>query len=97
MDPNPTYGAEANHLFIEISEDYGLEQLVTQPTRENHILDLVLFNHPDMVHDLKIVPGISDYEAITFQLSLDVIKPLSNNLHKVYQYHKANTIEIIKR
>ena len=49
-----------------------------------------------MLHDFEVVPGISDHEAITFQLSLGVIKPPSNNLHKVYQYHKANTIELIK-
>ena len=37
VDPNPTYGPEANHLFIETTKDYGLEQLVSQPTRGNHI------------------------------------------------------------
>ena len=95
VDSNPTYGPEVNHLFIETINDYGLEQLVTQPTRENHILDLVLSTHPGMLHDLEVVPGISDHEAITFQLNLGVIKPPSNNLHKVYQYHKANTIELI--
>ena len=98
VDPNPTYGPEANHLFIETTKDYGLEQLVSQPTRGNHILDLALITtHPDMLHDLEIVPGISDHEAITFQLNLDVIKLPSNNLHKVYQYHKANTTEIINK
>ena len=50
-----------------------------------------------MLHDLEIVPGISDNEAITLQLNLDVIKSPSNNLHKVYQYHKANTTEIINK
>ena len=41
--------------LITFYNDYGLEQLVTQHTRENHILDLVLFTHPDMLHDLEVV------------------------------------------
>ena len=47
---------------------YGFEQLVNLPTRENYILDLVLFTHPDMIAQVEVVPGISDHKAITFQL-----------------------------
>lgn len=36
VNPNPTYGYVTNSLFVEMMNDYGFEQLVTQPTRENH-------------------------------------------------------------
>ena len=36
---------------------HGLEQLVTQPTRDNHILE--------------VVPGISDHEAVTFHMHVN--------------------------
>ena len=37
----PAYGQELNSLFIETMNEFGFEQFVNQPTRENHMLDLV--------------------------------------------------------
>ena len=31
----PTYGHEINQLFLDTVNEYGLEQLITQPTRGN--------------------------------------------------------------
>ena len=62
--------------------------IVTQPTKDMqacmHLLDLIFSTQPEMLCDLKIVPGISDHEAVTFQLNLCVNKPSSINLHKVH-------------
>ena len=33
VTPSPAYGRELNSLFLEIIDDYGLEQLVYQPPR----------------------------------------------------------------
>ena len=33
---NPTYGYETNSLFVEMMNNYGFEQFVTQPTWEGH-------------------------------------------------------------
>ena len=41
---SPAYGRELNSLFLEIIDDYGLEQLVYQPTRQGNILDSYNFN-----------------------------------------------------
>ena len=57
--------------------------LVTQPMRENNILDLVLSTQLDILHDLEVVPTSSDHEAITFKLNLCVNTPPTNNLHYV--------------
>ena len=82
---NPTYGYETNSLFVEMMNNYGFEQSVTQPTRENHLLDLVLSTNPDIIKNVQVVPGISDHEAITYQLVFSTEKPTANNLRKVYQ------------
>ena len=65
INPSPVYGYEFNTLFVETMNDYGFEQFVDLPTRGNHILDLVIPPHPDMVSQVEVVPGISDHEAIS--------------------------------
>ena len=77
---NPTYGYETNSLFVEMINNYGFEQSATQPTRENHLLDLVLSTNPDIIENVQVVPGISDHEAITCQLVFSTEKPTANNL-----------------
>ena len=38
-----------------------------------------------------------DHEAVNFQLNLSAVQRLpANQYHKVYQYHKANQLGIIK-
>jgi len=69
INPSPVYGYELNALFVETMNDYGFEQLVDLPTRGNHILDLVISTHPDIVSQVEVVPGISDHKAITFKLT----------------------------
>ena len=65
-NPSPAHGRELNSLFLELVDDYGLEQLVYQPTRQGKILDLILTSHPDMINNVDVVPGISDHEVIPF-------------------------------
>ena len=67
----PTYGNSFNKLFLSIINDTSLELFVHLPTRQNKIilLDLVFSSHPKISH-LVIVPGISDHDAITFDLDI---------------------------
>ena len=48
-----------------MNDRYGFEQFVTQPTRENHRLDLILSTDLEIIENVQVVPGISDHEAIT--------------------------------
>ena len=95
IQSSPTYGNDVNYLFIETINDSGLKQLVTEPTRNNHILNLVLTSQPDLINDVKVMPGISDHEAVTFKIKFSPTAPPSK-LRKVYQYHKANTNSILE-
>ena len=36
---------------------------ITQPTKEDHILNLFLTMHPDIIENVQVVSGISDQEA----------------------------------
>ena len=50
----PAYGRELNSLFLVIIDDYGLEQLVYQPTRQGNILDIILTSDPDMITNVEL-------------------------------------------
>ena len=42
INPSPAYGVDVNTYFLDTINDHGLKQLVCDPTRNDHILDLVL-------------------------------------------------------
>ena len=86
---NPTYGSVLNNTFLNILDDFSLEQLILSPTRGNHILDLILTSQPGLFTDVTIVPGLSDHEAVTFRFNATV-KRLTKVKCKILLFHKAN-------
>ena len=60
----PSYGLEVNNRFLEVCDTLGVTQIVTEPTRESNILDLLLVTSPNIYSDVEIVPGISDHDAV---------------------------------
>ena len=64
ISPCPTYSHEINQLFLDTTNEYGLEQLINQPTRGNNILDLVFSTQPNTISNVQVIPGITDHEAI---------------------------------
>ena len=89
MNTNPVYGLEVNKSLIDIANDYHLEQLVHENTRENNILDLLFCSHPTRISKVSVVPGISYHEVIYFHFNL---KSLSyrDTSHNIYLYHKGD-------
>ncbi len=47
-------GDQEGNRLVEMVEDSFLIQVVTQPTRENNLLDLVLVNDPDLIRDCEV-------------------------------------------
>ena len=90
INPCPIYGHGINQLFLDTINEYGLEQLITQPTRGNNILDLVFSTQPNIISNLQIIPGISDHEAIFFHLGLATSLPVHETKHPILLYHKGN-------
>ena len=76
--------------MIDIANDYGFEQVVTEPTRGDNILDLFFTKNPSLVIRSSTIPGISDHDGIPMILvntrpSLSKHKP-----RKVFLYRKAD-------
>ena len=86
--PGGRYPAISKQL-INIAHDHNLHQLVTLPTRENSILDLVLTNVPSLIQNINILPGVSDHDIVSveFLTSSDRIK---QPRRKVFMFKKGN-------
>ena len=61
---NPQYTAAINWKMIDIANDFNLTQIVSEPTRQGNILDLLFTSHQYLVDKVYIVPGMSDYDAV---------------------------------
>ncbi|MGL1889688.1 MAG: hypothetical protein OCD76_24455, partial [Reichenbachiella sp.] len=92
VKPNSPCLAISNSL-IEITNDAGLMQMNSSPTRNKNILDLYFTNNPTLVRQTKVIPGIGDHDALLVD---SLIKPIVNNTvsRKVYQYHKGNMTDL---
>jgi len=89
VESNPAYGLQINNTLLDIVNDFHLEQLVHESTRDDHILDLIFCTDPTRATSVSVIPGISDHEAIFFCLNM---KPLwyQNSSHSVYLYNRGN-------
>ena len=55
LKPNTQYPG-IHHLFTDILDDYGLYQIVEEPTRGSNILDLIVTNYPASFRRTEIIP-----------------------------------------
>ena len=83
------YPKPLNELFLDFCFNNKLEQIVTETTRGNNILDLFFTNRPSLVNRCKIKPGMSDHDCVFVEASLrpKKIKPISR---KIYLWKKAD-------
>ena len=75
--------------FVSTINDNCLTQMVSDPTRENNILDLFLSNNPTFVDTVSVVPGISDHETVIAVVKLrPTIQKMKPRTVRIYS--KAN-------
>ena len=67
------YSTLSNQL-INTTLDYNLHQVVTSPTRENNILDLVFTNVPFLVQNASILPGLSDHDMVSVKILISPVR-----------------------
>ena len=79
-----------NEAMLDLVDRFNLEQLVMEPTRINNILDLILTTTPVSVHEIKVVPGMSDQEAVTAMCDTNT-ETNKKKPRVVHIYSKANT------
>ena len=74
---------------MDIANDFNLTQIVTEPTRQGNILDLLFTSHPDLVDKVYIVPVMSDHDAVICDINLRA-NPPANPKRNVYLYKRAD-------
>jgi len=87
--PGGRYPAVSKKL-LKINADFGLEQVVSEPTRGRNILDLFLTTNSTLIEKSTTVPGISDHDRIP--VIIINCKPKTNRVkpRKIFLYHKAD-------
>ena len=83
--------ASKHNKLLEIINEFGLQNMMNNPTRSDsgNILDLILTSNPSIIVNTHTTPGMSDHEAVTFNVNLN---PVRNRKppHKIFQYKSAN-------
>ena len=88
-----TYGLEVNNTFLDIVNDFGIEQFVNSPTRQSNTLDLVFLTYQNIT-DVIVTPGMSDHEAITLCINSACKFTQNKTEYKSPLYYKANILNI---
>ncbi len=63
-------GDQEGNRLLEMLEDTFMTQIISQPTRENNILDLAFVTDPDLVREGKVGEILSccDHHLIRFSI-----------------------------
>ena len=56
--------------FEGILNDFNLTQMVTEPTRQDNILELILTSNPILVSAVTCVPGLSDHDIVLIEVAV---------------------------
>ena len=69
LTPNPSY-AQLHEDFINTLSDFGLVQLVEEPTREAYTLDVIISNCPQLFPRFEVLPGLSDHDTVFCEIKV---------------------------
>ncbi len=81
-------GDQEGNRLLDNLEDTFMTQNISQPTRENNILDLVFVTDPDLVREERAVRFCCDHQLIRFIIRTE--HELIENVSKISDYGKAN-------
>ena len=79
--------------LLDFSRNYNMQQLVTEPTREDSILDLVFTNNTNIIKQTNVQPGFGDHHLVATELNLVMTRPKPPR-RKVYLREKADVDKI---
>ncbi len=68
----------------------GKRQVVTQPTRENNLLDLVLVSDSDLTHECQVGEKLDGCDHHLIRLKTRTDHKLTENTSKILDYKRAN-------
>ena len=91
--PFPSSNCAAATLMCDLVNEYNLQQMVLEPTRESHILDLVFTNTAESLFDVSVVDNLpgTDHDAVVFATNYQKHKP-SLQRRWTYNFKKADFV-----
>ena len=57
-------------FFLNTINDYNLTQVVSEPTRQDNILDLFLTTNPTLINNIKYFTGLGDHDIVSAEALL---------------------------
>lgn len=85
----------AAERLLEINDEFGMQQMVTEPTRGDSVLDLVITNNPNIVKSTRVQDGLSDHDLVIADFNLAVRRPKKPR-RNIYLRNKADIEKIRK-
>lgn len=80
--------------FSELITTNDLTQFVSECTRQGHssasMLDLIFANSASLLHDVVVIPGISDHDCVVATYSNTSLKSAHKQPRKVYFYERGD-------
>ena len=66
----PDWSHKQVYDFLNLIHDYNFTQVVTEPTRQDNILDLFLTTNPTLITEVKCSPGLGDHDLVSAKVLL---------------------------
>lgn len=90
-------GEKALHTekqFFDFVSSFDLTQFISEPTRENNILDLIFSDDSSLISDVIVLPpfGNSDHNQISFTIKNSISENIKT--HQKRCFEKANFLDI---
>ncbi len=83
--------SESSKLFLQTLDDNDLYQLVSEPTRGNNLIDLVITGNPDMIDNVQVEEPFSTSDHRRTDVTLKVVVPrIESAPRKIYLYSKGD-------
>ena len=79
--------------LLDFINSYGFTQFVRHPTRDNHILDLVLCTSDSIIKNLDMLPpiGLSDHNVVLFSPNVSpTVAPVMESVYESYNWKNAD-------
>ncbi len=83
-------GDQNVNRLLEMLEDTFMTQIITQPTRKNNILELVLVNNPDFVREGSVGEKLTGCDHHLIRVRIRTEQELLENISMIPDYRKAN-------
>lgn len=76
-------------MFVDLTLDFNLVQMINESTRVNNILDLCLASVPEIVKSVSVIDGFSDHKLIHMTVSLAPSRNITGSKF-ILDYNKAD-------